>query len=358
MGAVSILVADGNIASLNNPAALVLIPRSAVTGGVNIDQVSEESFSKDEQVLDNNQNYLNPLRSQGFVIRNKEVFTAAVSRGMLCDYFTKREKIDEKTKESSSYESKGGLYTFSGSGAKQVVPKMAIGGGLNILRGDRDTESRYTKEKTSSSWTTEQTESGINVSLGALYTLTEQIKMGAVYKANAEITSKLTSTVIENGKKGETESIKQKWTYPASMGIGAAYKYEKTLFVGEIHRTNWSDYKWSAAGEAPTRPEYLNLTTFHLGLEYEASIPSISPEPLLLRAGFYTSPFHFLKELSTDETTGYFVTAGIGISIEDIRIDIAGQLGKKTFTEPEAERDYEASIKSILGTVSYQFDLF
>lgn len=358
MGAVSIAIADGSISHLSNPAALVLIPRSLVIGGVNIDQVSEESFEKDEQVLDNNQNYPNPLRSQGFVIKNKEVFTGALSRGMLCDYFTKREKIEEKTKESSSYESKGGLYTFSGSVAKQVVPKLAIGGGLNVLRGDRDTESRYTKEKTTSNWTTEQTESGINVSLGGLYTLTEQIRIGAVYKVNAEITNKLTSQRIENGKIVETDSRKEKWTYPASMGIGATYKYEQFLVVGEIHRTNWSDYEWQEMGESPTRPEFVNLTTFHVGLEYEASIPSISPEPLLLRAGFYTSPFHFLEELSTDETTGYFLTAGVGINIEDVRIDIAGQIGKRTFTEPEAKRDYEASIKSVLGTISYQFDLF
>lgn len=374
MGAVSILISDGNMAHLSNPAALVLIPRSQIIGGVNIDIVSEESFERDEQVLDNSQNYLNPLRSQSFVIRNKEVFTGAVSRSMLCDYFTKREKRDEKTKEFSSYESKGGLYSISAAAARQIIPKLAIGGSLNILRGDRDTESSYTIEesvyeweweteeiktkKTTYNWTTESTESGINVSLGGLYTVSDQISVGAVYRTGGEVTRKLTSTEMKDGKAGETDSTKEKWTYPASMGIGAAYKYEQILFVGEIHRTNWADYKWHEMGGAPTRPEYVNLTTFHVGLEYEASVPSLSTEPLLLRGGFYTSPFHFLEELSMDETTGYFGTAGVGISAGDFRIDIAGQIGKKTFTEPEGERDYEASIKSVLGTVSYQFDLF
>lgn len=370
MGGVSIAIADGNIAHLSNPAALILIPRSQVTGGVNIDQVAEESFSKDEQVLDNSQNYLNPLRSQGVVIRNKDVFTGAGSRGMLCDYFTKREKTEEKT--TSSYESKGGLYAFSGSIAKQIIPKLAIGGSLNIIRGDSDTESSYTiekssydwateetkPEKTTSSWRTESTESGINISVGGLYTVTEQINVGAVYKNSAEITRKRTRTEIKDGEVVDTDSTKEEWTYPASMGIGASYKYEKLLLVGEVHRTNWSDYKWREAGEMPTRPEYVNLTTFHVGLEYEASMPSLSPEPILLRGGFYTQPFHFLEELSTDETTGYFVTAGVGIKVADARIDIAGRIGKKTFTQLEAERDYEASVKSVLGTVSYQFDLF
>ena len=59
-----------------------------------------------------------------------------------------------------------------------------------------------------------------------------------------------------------------------------------------------------------------------------------------------------------DETTGYFITAGIGINVQDFRIDIGGQIGKKTFTEPGAEEEYEASIKSVLGTISYKFDLF
>lgn len=342
MGAASVVISDGNTSHLSNPAALVTIPRSQIIGGVNIDMVSEESFEKDKQVLDNSQNYLNPLRSQGLVIRNKDIFTGAVSRGMLCDYYTKQEEVNEKTKESSSYESKGGLYTISVSAAKKVVPKLTIGGSLNILRGDGDIESSYTEEEsvyeweweweteeiktktTTYSWTTESTESGINISLGGLYALTDQISVGAVYKTSGEVTRKLTSTEVEDGKVGKTDSTKEKWTYPSSMGVGAAYKYEQILFVGEIHRTNWADYKWHEMGGTPRRPEYVNLTTFHVGFEYEAFVPSLSSEPLLLRGGFYTAPFHFLEELSTDETTGYFATAGLGINAGDFRIDIAG----------------------------------
>jgi len=374
MGATSIVIADGNMAHLSNPAALVLISRSQIAGGVNMDIVSEESFEKNKQALDNSQNYFNPLRSQCFTIQNENVFTGSISRGMLCDYFTKQEKRDEKTKEFSSYESKGGLYSISVLIARQFVPKLSIGGGLNILRGNRDAESRYTIEeslydwiwdieetntkKTTYNWTTESTESGINISLGGLYALTDQISVGAVYKTAGEITEKLTSTEIKNGKAGVSVPTKEKWTYPASMGIGASYKYEQVLFVGEVHRTNWADYKWQEMGELPTRPEYVNLTTFHVGLEYEAMTPSLSKNPLFLRAGFYTSPFYFLKELSTDETTGYFATAGVGINAGDFKIDIAGQIGKKTFAETKREGNYEASIKSVLGAISYQFDLF
>ena len=262
MGAVSIVLADGSIAHLSNPAALVMIPRSQIIGGANIDIVSEESFERNKQVLDNSQNYFNPLRSQSFVIRNKDVFTGAISRGMLCDYYMKQEKVEEKTRETSSYESKGGLYSISASVAKKVVPKLAIGGSLNIIRGDRDIESLYTIEETTYDWdwiteteetdiqtttykwTTESTESGMNISLGGLYNLTDQINVAAVYKTGGEITRKQTSAKMTNGKTDTTDSTKEKWTYPASMGVGAAYQYEQILLVGEIHRTNWADYQW------------------------------------------------------------------------------------------------------------------
>jgi len=369
MGAASIVIADGNVSHLSNPAALILIPGSLITGGLHLDRVSEESFDDNEQELDNSQVYFNPLRSQGFVIRNGTTFTGALSRGMLFDYYSKREEVMET--ESSSYESTGGLYAISASVAKQIVPKLAIGGSLNVLRGDRDAESRYTEEwedwdwdseettleQDTYSWTTEQTESGFSVSLGGLYTLNDELQVGAVYRTSADITMKSKTTETRNGESGDIDSTKGKWAYPVSMGAGAAYKHGQSLFVGEIHRTNWSDYEWHETGGSAIRPDYMELTTFHVGLEYEAAMPSLSSEPVLLRCGFYTAPFHFIEELSTDETTGYFVTAGIGINAGDLRIDIGAQIGKKTFVEPEREEEYEASIMSVLGTISYRFDL-
>ncbi len=369
MGAASIVIADGNTSHLSNPAALILVSRSVITGGLHLDQVSEERFDDNEQELDNSQVYFNPLHSQGLVIRNGDSYTGALSRGMLFDYYSKREEVMETA--SSSYESIGGLYAISASAAKQVVPKLAIGGSLNILRGDRDIESRYTEEwedwdwdyeeeipkQDTYSWTTEQTESGFNVSLGGLYTLNEKLQVGVAYRTSADVTRKTKTTVKESGESGDTDSTKDKWTYPVSMGAGAAYRHEQFLFVGEIHRTNWSDFEWRETGGSPIRPDYVKLTTFHVGLEYEASMPSLSSEPVLLRCGFYTAPFHFLEELSMDETDGYFVTAGIGINSGDFRIDIGGQIGKKTFGKPEREEEYEASIKSVLGTISYLFDL-
>jgi len=357
MGAASIVVADGSIAHLSNPAALILVPKSAILGGVNFDQVSEESFYEDKQNLDNSQTYFNPLRSQGFVIKNGEAFTGALSRGMLFDYYTKQEAFDEKTKASSSYESKGGLYSFSALAAKQVVPRMAIGGSVNVLRGNVNAESRYTFGKITSSVTYENTASGMNISLGGLYIVNEQFTIGAVYRTSAEITEKLTNTTTE-AKKTNTVSSRVKWTYPSSMGIGGSYKNNQMLMVGEIHRTNWSDFESQEAGGALSRPGYVDLTTYHVGLEYGVPAPSMSPDPVLLRIGFYTCPLHFLEELSTDETTGYFLTMGAGISAGEFKLDIAGQFGKKTFTEMEGNSDYEASIKSVLGTIRYQFDLF
>lgn len=144
---------------------------------------------------------------------------------------------------------------------------MAIGGSVNVLRRDRNAESSYIFGKITSSVTYENTASGMNICLGGLYIVNEQLTIGAVYRTSAEITEKLTRTETE-AKKVNTVSSKGKWTYPSAMGVGGSYKNNQTLIVGEIHRTNWSDYESHEVGESPFRPEYVNLTTLHIGLEY------------------------------------------------------------------------------------------
>jgi long-subunit fatty acid transport protein len=368
MGAVSIVINDGNTAYLINPAAMVLVPNSTINIGISMDHISEESFGGKEQNLDNSQTYFNALRSQGVILKSEKLLTFALSRGLLGDYTTKSE--EKRQNQTNTNDTKGGLYSISFSAARKVVPKLAIGASLNLLRGSKDGESFETitqqvgggffqkpeTQKTSTGETVEESESGTNFNFGGLYIANERLRIGAAYKTSCDIERKVKTKVIRNGQAGNPESTKEKWTYPASMGAGIAYKYASILFVGEVHRTNWSDYKYSELGQQPTKPKYEDLNTFHLGAEYEISMPNISAEPILLRGGFYTSPFYFVEDASTNESSGYFVTAGAGLNLSGVKIDIAGQFGKKTFSVPE-QAEYEASIQGFLGNISYEFDL-
>ncbi len=369
MGAASVVLHDGNTAHLSNPAALAQIQRARATGGVSMEHISEQRFDGDEQDLDNTQYYLAPFRSQGVVLPYRGELTGALSRGLSWDYTTRRKTVEEipaigRTSDllaypkSSSYDSQGGLYTYSGSVAKQLTPKWAVGGSLNVLRGNRNVESRTTQYGTTSVRIREQTESGTSISLGGLYTHSAQLTIGAAYTTKSDITRKQTRQDVREGEIVSTDHSRSKWTYPAVMGGGLSYRRDKTLYIGEIHRVNWSDFESVTPGESAIQYDYLNLTTFHLGVEYEASLPSLSSKPVLLRGGFYTQPFYFLTEFSTNETTGYFVTGGMGLDFGDVLLDIAAQLGKKTFTQFEAEKDYEATVIDLLATVHYQFDTF
>ncbi|MBD3180855.1 hypothetical protein GF312_01085 [Candidatus Poribacteria bacterium] len=371
MGSACIAVSDGKSSYLSNPATLVLIERSMITGGINLDQIAEEEYSYGELGLDNSQVYINPLRYQHLAITAKS-FSASLGRSMLIDYFRKTENINEDS--SSTFSSKGGLYSISASAAKSVTPEFSVGGSLNILDGKADIENTYSWEtidyndsnwwdedytpqtkRNSETTTVEQTESGYNFSVGALYNLNEQVNIGAVYNTSAEVTLKTKKTTTEDGNTDILDTEKFKWTYPTSMGFGLSYKSGQFLVVGEIHRVNWSEYKHGKVGESLTRPEYVNLTTYHVGIEYMTSADA--SDPIFLRCGFNTSPFHFLREVSSDETSGYFLTAGIGMNLNDIKIDIGGRIGKKTYSDFSSEDEYEASIKSVIGNLSYKFDM-
>ena len=357
MGAANIVLHDGNAAHLSNPAALTQIPRTMATGGVSIEHISEQRLDGDVQDIDNAQYYLAPFRSQGFVLPYRGELTTALSRGLSWDYTTKQETVEEDVPKYS-YDNQGGLYTYSASVAKQLTPKWAVGGSLNVLKGSSNREARTTQSEMTYLQTRERTESGTSISLGGLYTYSAQLDIGAAYTTKSEITRKQTEQDIWDGEIVDTEHSRSKWTYPAVMGAGVAYRHDKTLFIGEIHRTNWSDFKSVITGQSAMEYNYLNLTTFHLGVEYETSLPSISPKPVLLRGGFYTQPFYFLTEFGTDESTGYFLTGGIGLDFQDVLLDIAAQFGKRTFTKFEAESDYEATVIDVLATVHYQFDMF
>ena len=357
-GASSIAVFDGNSAMIGNPAALTKLKKSALQAGVSAALISEEQFDEGDLRYDNAQNYPNPLRTQSVIVRYQK-FVGGISRGLLGDYSFKRERRvnkDDPKSDLITIENTGGLYMLSAHFAGEVAPKLSIGGSLNMFRGSGDFES-LRKGKTSSGTTGEFSEdSGVSITLGGFYQIHDKVNLAAAYRSGTEIRVKTTKREIVAGKAGKPDTIRTKWKYPSSYGLGATYEHENVLFIGEFHRVNWSDYTIQVGRGKTERPNYFDLTTYHIGVEYKANIPDISSDPVRLRAGLYTAPFYFVEQRSTDETKGYFLTAGVGLSFNVVQLDIAARYGKKTLTDFDANSEYEGSIADIFATLTYQTD--
>lgn len=363
-GASSVTMFDGSSAMIGNPAALTKLKKSAFQVGVSAALISEERLYESKLSYDNAQNYPNPLRTQSAIVRYQK-FVGGISRGLVGDYTFKDERrVDKKDPKSDliTIKNTGGLYMFSGHLATEVVPKLSVGGSLNLLRGSGELE--YLKKgKTSNGSTGEFSEdSGVSITLGGSYQVHDKVNLAAAYRSGTEIKMKLTTREISNGKAGDSDTDIIRWKYPSSFGFGATYEYEKILFIGEIHRVKWSDYTIQDKDDIE-RPDYLDLTTYHVGVEYRADIPDISSEPVRLRAGFYTAPFYFIGETqdsdfsSTEyETKGYFLTAGVGIFLDVVQLDISARYGKKTLTDFAGDYEYDGSIADIFATLTYQTD--
>jgi long-subunit fatty acid transport protein len=357
-GASSIAMFDGNSSMIGNPAALTKLKKSVLQAGASAVLVSEEQFDEGDLRYENTQNYPNPLRTQSVIVRYQK-FAVGVSRGLIGDYFFKFERLANKDDPKSDLlttENTGGLYMLSAHFAAEAVPKLSIGGSLNMFRGSGDFES-LRKGKTSSGTSSEFSEdSGVGITLGGLYQIHDKVNIAVAYRSETEIQVKTTKREIVAGKSGKPDTIRTKWRFPSSFGLGATYEHENILLIGEVHRVNWSDYTIQIGSGQTERPNFFDLTNYHIGVEYKANIPDISSDPVRLRAGFYTAPFYFVEQRSTDETKGYFLTAGIGLSFDVVRLDIAARYGKKNLTDFDENSEYEGSIADIFATLTYQTD--
>jgi len=359
LGSTSIARFDGKSAMISNPAALTQLSKALFSAGASAVRVSEEMFDEGELEYDNTQVYPYPLRSQSVVMRYQN-YAGGISRGLVGDYFYKLEERVDKDNPKSDLrviENTGGLYMYSAHFAAEVMPKVSVGGSLNLLRGSGELEALI-KGKTSYGITGEFTEdSSINITLGGFYKVNDKINVAAAYRSKTEIRRKDTMREIVGGKSGDTDVTIEKWQCPSSYGAGATYQSGNLLLIGEMHRTNWSEYTLQVGDEKTQRPDFLDLTTYHLGVEYQV-VSDISPNPVKLRAGYYTAPFYFIERQSTDEAKGFFITAGVGLDYEVVQIDIAGRIGRKTLTDFDDNSEYEGNIMDIFASVTYQIDLF
>ncbi len=266
--------------------------------------------------------------------------------------------------ESADVDIEGGLYSYSVSAAAHVMPRLMVGGGVNILRGNADVKFNYAIEaEYEDLWGYSETisadvsadvntkESGKCFSMGALYTVAPNLGVGAVYRTSARMTTELNSEseTIVNGESTFTVTSKEsKSTLPASVGAGVIYQYEQVLVIGEIHGTDWVEDDPSEASESPR-------INFRVGLEYPVAASMFST-PILLRAGFHTASLNPRPAPDT-VISGYFVSGGMGAEVSGVKIDVAGQYGRRV-VEVDSATELETSTINILGTLTYQFDLF
>jgi len=178
--------------------------------------------------------------------------------------------------DSVSYVQKGYLYALSPAIAVQVRPELSFGLTLNIwgnTLGQNGWESSYRSSGTgqvlgnslskSLVWTTNNDFEGINANLGVLWSITDAVSLGAVYKTPFDGKVKQGTYFYQQQTLGTTTSISPPvesstsftMKMPASYGLGMQYRRSDSLvFALDVYQTQWSDFMIVDAAGNQTNP--------------------------------------------------------------------------------------------------------
>jgi long-subunit fatty acid transport protein len=157
--------------------------------------------------------------------------------------------------------------------------------------------------------------SGFSVDLGVLFKASDQ------FSAGASLT--LPHTITWESDIFEPFFSEVEMDVPLFFAVGAAVKPSDVVtFVADYRSRPWSNTEWVIGGETVDSEDFImfeNANSFHFGIEYLAeSGDSFIP----LRVGYNTVPLLFTDD-NDDSITGHNITAGLGIILEKIILDVA-----------------------------------
>jgi long-chain fatty acid transport protein len=309
-----------------------------------IGRLSFGSLSTDFQTLDYEVN-----RSSSFQL-NFASFVVPFSAGdynivggvayrNIYDFTTKTENTvtfsDGSTSEWTDDEN-GGINAITPALAIQISDIISFGVAANILMGD------YTYDYSDSDGDQSQTNvdySGFNIDLSTLIKPTPQFAIGANFS--------LPHTVTFDGKDEEDAWVTER-KVPLFFSIGAAIRATDNFTIAADYRNRpWSKSeveKYTQNGEEWEDPnqyftEYPDANSFHIGLEY---LIEAGKNFIPIRAGFFTLPttsreptnpdLPDQEEKDTDQISYNAITAGIGIVMNTVIIDVSYEYIFGTYT--------------------------
>ncbi len=202
-------------------------------------------------------------------------------------------------------ETTGGLYAITPAIGFQLTPNISIGAAFNIYTGKQN----YIQEDKTGFLNKSENEnkySGSSLNIGGLFDF-NKFRVGVVYKSAYDITGKNSETDLETIS-----------SMPNIFGVGLAYlPTEKLSISADYESRAFSEFRAkSDLGEQ--KPEWENVNQLRLGAEYLL----MSGESILpLRLGVASTPTP-LKDSNGDQISGINLSAGIGIIMGNINLDL------------------------------------
>jgi long-subunit fatty acid transport protein len=236
---------------------------------------------------------------------------------------------DPKTGVNYRYQQDGGLYAWSAAYCAQLLSNLSLGFTLNlwedgIYNNGWQEKLSYTARIQGFgvqrySRTDEYNFRGFNANVGILWSATDRLTFGVVFKTPFTGDLAHSSVISYTGNtQSERRTTNEDLSMPMSYGLGIAYQpIEHLTLSADVYRTRWQDFILTGPGGSresginglPVESAGIQPTTqVRLGAEY---LVVKARYTVPLRAGLFYDPAP--AEGSPDPYYGVSIGSGIGI---------------------------------------------
>ncbi len=219
-------------------------------------------------------------------------------------------------------EGDGGINAFSVGLGQEVYPDVYVGLDVDFLRGEYDVSERWvypidSDDEDVDAFAEYNDVAGTQFSLGVLYEGFHRVDLAAVYRGSFTLEGDYDIRTA-GGERGESGNFEYK--YPGTLAFGIEYHPRNELMTKvscDVEFTQWSEFEDSLLDEDPGLDD---TVTYRIGVEHAFF------DDTLARFGFTYRP-SYIEESST---TAAF-SAGLGLDVLGVRVDIGGQVGLRDY---------------------------
>lgn len=218
-------------------------------------------------------------------------------------------------------ESDGAINAFSIGLAQEIAEEIYVGVGVDLLRGEYNVEERWvypigSDEEDVDGAAVFDGVSGTQFTFGLLVEKLSRVDVALVYRSSAELSGDYS---IRAADADSTTRGTFDYTYPDAVGLGLQYHPRNELLTTvnlDIEYTRWSEFEDSFIDD----PELDDTIEYRLGVEH------VFYNETSARFGFMYAPSYF-----DESTTMSAFSAGVGLDIMGMRVDVGGQIGTREY---------------------------
>ena len=218
----------------------------------------------------------------------------------------------------------GGINAFTVALGQEVIDDVHVGIAVDFLRGDYDVRHRRVfpvqdARDDSTTWAAYDNVSGTQFALGVLVETWHRLDVAVVYRPGFDLEGDYSFEPAAEDTASEAVSSSFTYGYPDALSVGFQYHPRnelRTTVSFDVEYTRWSEFE----DELRDDPDLDDTIEYRVGVEHSFY------DGTAARFGFQYQPSY-----ADERYTKAAFSAGMGLDILGVRLDIGGQIGLREY---------------------------